>query len=324
MDTFLTLLCYLTVLVVFFTFMGLLIVYATTSDRFAVIERFPDERYFINPVQNNEKLSFPYLEKESTIDLSIIVPSYNEEERLPLMLDEAFEYLDERKKYEPSFTYEIIVVDDGSKDQTSRVAMKYVEKYGVELVRVLTLTKNRGKGGAVRLGMFSSRGKQLLMVDADGATKFSDFTKVQSSLHKIINGKDHKPAIAVGSRAHLQDEAIAERTLLRNLLMYGFHFLVWFLCVRGIKDTQCGFKLFTRSAALLVFTSLHVERWAFDVELLYIAQRLDIPITEVAVNWQEIDGSKMIPFWSWVQMGKDLLLIRLRYILGVWKISEKN
>ncbi|CAB4041973.1 Dolichyl-phosphate beta-glucosyltransferase, partial, partial [Paramuricea clavata] len=105
------------------------------------------------------------------------------------MLDEAFEYLEERKKREPSFTYEIIVVDDGSKDSTTKVALKYVEKHGVELIRVLTLTKNRGKGGAVRMGMFSSRGKQLLMVDADGATRFSDLTKVQNGLHKIINGK---------------------------------------------------------------------------------------------------------------------------------------
>ncbi|XP_028397451.1 dolichyl-phosphate beta-glucosyltransferase-like isoform X2 [Dendronephthya gigantea] len=320
MDFFLSLFCAFVLLVVLGILVVVVFIYATTSDTFATIKRYPDEEYFIDPSKENAKIPFPYLERESSVELSVIVPSYNEEERLPVMLDEAFEYLEERKKHEPSFTYEIIIVDDGSKDRTTQVALKYVRKYGVELIRVLTLTKNRGKGGAVRLGMFSSRGKQLLMVDADGATKFSDLTKVQNALQKI----ECDPAISVGSRAHLQDEAVAQRTLLRNLLMYGFHFLVWFLCVRGIRDTQCGFKLFTRPAALLTFTSLHVERWAFDVELLYIAQRLNIPITEVAVNWQEIDGSKMVPIWSWLQMGKDLLLIRLRYILGVWKISSTN
>ena len=322
MEFFLNLFCALVILGVIGILLVLVFIYASTNDTFAVIERFPDEKFFIDPAKQNEKFPFPYMEQESSIDLSVIVPAYNEEERLPVMLDEAFEYLEERKKCEPTFTYEIIVVDDGSKDATTEIAMKYVKNHGTELIRVLTLTKNRGKGGAIRLGMFSSRGKELLMVDADGATRFSDLTKVQNNLHKIINGKESELAIAVGSRAHMQDEAVAQRTLLRNLLMYGFHFLVWFLCVRGVRDTQCGFKLFTRPAAILTFTSLHVERWAFDVELLYIAQRLNIPIAEVAVNWQEIDGSKMVPFWSWLQMGKDLLLIRLRYILGVWKISK--
>lgn len=148
-----------------------------------------------------------------------------------------------------------------------------------------------------------------------------------------------KMAIIVGSRAHLEKESVAKRSLFRTILMYGFHFLVWLFTVKGIKDTQCGFKLFTRSAAKLCFDSIHVERWynsfvldtklgfvffrAFDVELLYIAQKLNIPIGEVAVNWTEIEGSKLTPFWSSVQMGKDLGLIWLRYMIGAWKIKER-
>jgi len=114
---------------------------------------------------------------------------------------------------------------------------------------------------------------------------------------------------------------LPQRTFFRNFLMYGFHFLVYVLCVRGIKDTQCGFKLFTRAAAATLFTALHINRWAFDVELLYIAQQLGMPMKEVAVNWEEIEGSKMVPFWSWVQMGRDLLFIRLRYLFGLWSIQ---
>lgn len=160
--------------------------------------------------------------------------------------------------------------------------------------------------------------------------------------------KDKKSAadalgISVGSRAHLEEVAIASRSFFRTILMYGFHFLVWLFAVREIKDTQCGFKLFTRRAARICFESLHVERWylakrllmacvivfflifrAFDVEMLYIAQTLKIQIAEVCVNWTEIEGSKVTPVWSWIQMGKDLGLIWLRYTIGAWKIVSQK
>lgn len=286
-----------------------------------MLSRFESEKVYKDPNNNYATYPFPFIEEEGSIDLSVIVPSYNEEERLPIMLDETLDYLENKKKNHPSFTYEIIVVDDGSKDGTSKVALEYVKKYGVHKMRLLTFEKNRGKGGAVRMGVLSSRGRRLLMADADGASKFADLLRLESALDDINGKKGNKAVIICGSRAHLQEEAVAERSFLRNLLMHVFHFLVWLLCVRGIKDTQCGFKLFTRPAALLTFTALHVERWAFDVELLYIAQRLKIPLAEVAINWKEIDGSKMIPFWSWLQMGKDLLLISLRYLTGAWKIE---
>ena len=103
--------------------------------------------------------------------------------------------------------------------------------------------------------------------------------------------------------------------------MYGFHFLVWLFCVKGIRDTQCGFKLFTRSAAFKAFSNLHIERWAFDVDLLYIASYFKMKILEIDINWQEIDGSK-VTMASWVQMGKDILLIRIKYLFGAWKLNE--
>lgn len=139
-----------------------------------------------------------------------------------------------------------------------------------------------------------------------------------------LNEASDKLGIVIGSRAHLQDDAVASRSYFRTVLMYGFHFLVWFFTVRNIQDTQCGFKLLTRNAARLCFDSMHVERWAFDVEILYIAQTLNIPINEVAVNWTEIDGSKVTPVWSWLQMGRDLGLIWLRYKIGAWKLKPKK
>ncbi|VDD81809.1 unnamed protein product [Mesocestoides corti] len=229
------------------------------------------------------------------------------------MLEETLTYLIKRKDSQPKFSFEIVIVDDGSTDDTYQ--------YSSDLVRVLKLKRNRGKGAAVRIGILSGRGKYLMFADADGATRFQDIETLERVMTSMIVSK---MAVICGSRAHLQEKATAKRNPLRNLLMHGFHFAVWLLCVRGIKDTQCGFKLFSRQAARLLFFNQHVERWAFDVELLYLARLLSVDICEVPVNWHEVDGSKIIPFFSWFQMGKDLLLIRLRYALGAWKVEQSH
>uniref|UniRef100_A0A5F9CGM5 Dolichyl-phosphate beta-glucosyltransferase n=1 Tax=Oryctolagus cuniculus TaxID=9986 RepID=A0A5F9CGM5_RABIT len=260
-----------------------------TATKMSPLYRHEEEKFFFNAKGHREAL--PSIWDSATKQLSVVVPSYNEEKRLPVMMDEALGYLEKR------------------------------QKYGSDKVRVIKLVKNRGKGGAVRMGVFSSRGKKILMADADGATKFPDVEKLEKGLNDLQPWPDQM-AIACGSRAHLEKESIAQRSYFRTLLMYGFHFLVWFLCVKGIRDTQCGFKLLTREAASRTFSSLHIERWAFDVELLYIAQFFKIPIAEIAVNWTEIEGSKLVPFWSWLQMGKDLLFIRLRYLTGAWRLEQ--
>ncbi|KAG8584977.1 hypothetical protein GDO81_004850 [Engystomops pustulosus] len=251
------------------------------------LHRHEAEKFFVG--NNGEKKPFPSIHDRPEKDLSVVVPAYNEEARLPVMMDEAMQFLEKRQKQRSSFKYEVIIVDDGSSDKTTQVALNYSKKYGSDKVRVLTLVKNRGKGGAVRMGVLVSRGKIILMADADGATKFADLENVEAGLNSLKPWPDNL-AIACGSRAHLEKESIANRSMFRTVLMYGFHFLVWFLCVRGVRDTQCGFKLFSREAAARTFTALHVDRWAFDVELLYIAQCLKIPIAEIAVNWTEIEG----------------------------------
>ncbi|XP_065669959.1 dolichyl-phosphate beta-glucosyltransferase isoform X2 [Hydra vulgaris] len=310
--------CYFATIFVIVILLFVFLLYVTTNDAIPIVNVFESEQTFVDPKKKDLE-EFPFNQQLGTVSISVIIPAYNEESRLPIMLDAALEYLSKRQNTDSLFSFEIIIVDDGSKDNTTQVALQYVNKYGSEKIRVLTLKKNRGKGGAVRLGVFSSRGSKILFADADGATKFSDLDIVEAGLDELHGGKNNM-AISIGSRAHLQEEAIAERSLFRNILMYGFHFLVYVLCVKGIKDTQCGFKLLTRKAALTLFSTLHVERWAFDVELLYAAQYLGIPIAEKAVNWQEIEGSKMVPIFSWLQMGKDLLLIRVRYVIGAWKI----
>ena len=280
------------------------------------------ERVYCDPKEGNVKHPFPSINDPPTLDLSVIVPAYNEEERMTVMLNECLDHLEERQKIQPSFQFEVIIVDDGSKDKTSQIGLTYSEKYGVEKVRVLTLAKNRGKGGAIRMGVVCARGRLILFADADGATKFQDLKKLEDEMHSLDSTQEGM-AIVCGSRAHLEKDSIAERALFRTILMVGFHFLVGFLCVKGIKDTQCGFKLLTREAARVAFFNLHIERWAFDVDLLYIAQYFKMSLAEVAVTWTEIEGSKLSPLWSSIQMGRDLFLIRLYYMFHIWRLDVK-
>ncbi|KDR19680.1 dolichyl-phosphate beta-glucosyltransferase [Zootermopsis nevadensis] len=314
-------------ILVLIAFLAVCIIVVKTTKPCPSVLRSKKEMSFLDPITGKTS-EFPSLSEPWSIHLSVVVPAYNEEVRLPPMLDECLEYLESRR---PALTYEVIVVSDGSQDGTAEVARKYAKNHGADTVRVLELETNRGKGGAVRLGVQSTRGAVILFADADGATKFPDLAKLESSLKDLVKG-DYLTApddvaaglgIVCGSRAHLEQQAISSRSYFRTVLMYGFHLLVWLFSVRGIRDTQCGFKLFTREAARLSFGSLHVERWAFDAELLYIAQRLGIPLSEVAVNWTEIEGSKLIPVFSWLQMGKDIFLIWLWYRIGAWKLAKK-
>lgn len=307
-----------------------------------------DERYYLDPI-SDERHPLPQLGtifpskkhrvkyqdiQPSSLYLSVIVPAYNEQNRLPVMLDETFEFLEKQ-----NYKYEIIIVDDGSNDRTTETALRYVQKYGTDKIRVITLVKNRGKGGAVRIGVLASRGEYCLFVDADGATKFSYLTKLfeyikdkrksysqadLSSLEKNFGAKfDAKMfPMAIGSRAHLEKDSIAKRSFFRTILMYGFHFIVWLLTVKTVRDTQCGFKLFPRTLAHILFTHSHIEKWAFDVELLLLAEKIKVPIGEIPVEWTEIEGSKVVPVFSWLQMGFDVFMIFFNYSIGAYRFPK--
>ncbi|KAG0270229.1 dolichyl-phosphate beta-glucosyltransferase [Actinomortierella ambigua] len=263
-------------------------------------------------------------ENDAERSLTLVVPAYNESERLPIMLKETLAHLKERSQ-RPSisgqpFTYEILLVDDGSRDDTVKVALEWAQQEKQADLRVLTLERNRGKGGAVIQGMLHARGEYLLMVDADGATKFSDLDRLEQEMKRV---EKSGLGVAIGSRAHLvKTDAVVKRSFIRNFLMYSFHLIVHILGIRGIADTQCGFKLFSRKAAQAIFPNMHVEGWVFDIEVLMMAQQLGIPIVEVPVAWQEIDGSKVSLVRDSIKMALDLLVIRLNYILGLWTVPR--
>ncbi|WIA10119.1 hypothetical protein OEZ85_010326 [Tetradesmus obliquus] len=279
----------------------------------------------------------------ATKRLSVVVPAYNEEDRLPATLDETLAYLQRRRNKEgPAFTYEVIIVDDGSKDSTAAVAMGFVKRHGVDAVRLLRLPYNCGKGRAVREGMLIARGELCLMMDADGATRVSDMENLEAAVKEVAvaswgKGKTLTSsaatavpdaggplAVAVGSRAHLEKAALAQRSKLRNFLMHGFHFLVTFVAGHAVADTQCGFKMFTRRAAAVLYTNQRLQRWCFDVELLFLAQRLGVPVKEVQVQWVEMPGSK-IRFTSILHMAFELVSLKLAYQwLGLWRVAEET
>lgn len=218
--------------------------------------------------------ALPQLVQQPEIGLSIIIPAYNETLRLPAMLDDCLNHMQSRTDID----FEILIVDDGSIDGTSAAALEYASKRSPDIrapVRVVRLARNRGKGAAVThvrpqrrppvgalpclldpQGMLHARGRLLLFADADGATRFADLSLLEGHIKDLQ--KHATAAIAIGSRAHMvTTAAVVQRSFLRNLLMRSFHMYLQLLGVSAVKDTQCGFKLFTREAAQLVFPNVH-------------------------------------------------------------------
>ncbi|MCJ1253846.1 dolichyl-phosphate beta-glucosyltransferase [Lignoscripta atroalba] len=300
--------------------------------------------------------------EEAEVFMSLVVPAYNEEERLGIMLTEAVEYL--QREYEgteagmnplqgngvvkqrakdmkerganghthaPSSSsssegWEILIVSDGSTDKTVQTALQFARGLGAKRcasIRVVSLQENRGKGGAVTHGMRHVRGKYAIFADADGASKFEDLGKLLRAC-KQIEDKEGR-GVAVGSRAHLVgSEAVVKRSFLRNLLMHSFHFLLRILtppATAAIRDTQCGFKLFSRPSLPYIIPYMHSEGWIFDVEMLMLAESAGIPVAEVPIGWKEVKGSKLNVLWDSLGMAWGLAVLRAAWGCGVYRRS---
>ena len=221
------------------------------------------------------------------------------------------------------------MVDDFSMDGTVDIVRRYMASEKGASIQLLKLNRNRGKGGAIKAGIEFCRGQYILMADADGAT---DVKSIALLYDKHLSTEVYMPifrgkmGMTIGSRAHLAMKSIKTRSLIRTVLMKGFHFLVQLLCSSKIKDTQCGFKLFSYRTAIVLFRNMHIEGWAFDVELIYTAEILGIPITEIDVNWTEIDGSKLIKntfdvVITSLTMARDMFCIHACYSVGIWSLG---
>lgn len=277
------------------------------------------EKKYRSHASPNTPLPLARLSDQSSVDLTVVVPAFNETERLPVMMASTIDHLTSQTILDKR-TFEILVVDDGSTDGTSAAAIRLAAQYPKCNIRVVTLEKNLGKGGAVRHGMLYASGERLLMADADGASRIEDLELLWKAMDALV--PDNGSAVVVGSRAHLvKSEAVVKRSFIRNILMYGLHTILRIVGVGHIRDTQCGFKLFSRSAAQQIFPAQHLPTWIFDVELLLLAKQLRIPVTEVPIEWHEVAGSKLNILTASLQMLRDLLIVRANHLLGRWKAS---
>ena len=208
---------------------------------------------------------------------SVVIPAFNEADRLPPFLETVVTYFEGRD--EP---YEVIVVDDGSTDGTAEI----VEARRLASVRVLRLPSNMGKGAAVRAGMLAAKGAYRLFADADGATPIVELKRLEPIL---VAGAD----VVIGSRV-LVDPGVAVTTRPHRVAAGRvFNWLVARVGLRGIADSQCGFKAFTAPAAARLFEALSTQGFSFDVELLLLARAAGCRIVEVPVNWADQAGSKV-------------------------------
>jgi dolichyl-phosphate beta-glucosyltransferase len=232
----------------------------------------------------------------SEIDLSIVVPAYNEQARLPRTVLETIGWCTRR-----GLNFELIISDDGSRDQT--LALGHLFEESDMRIRALACP-HTGKGGAVRFGVLNAKGRYILFMDADGATPLDEIPKL---LNALARGHD----LAIGSRVMQNPGEVEVKTSPhRRLIGRCFAFFVNLFAFGGIGDTQCGFKMFRREAALAIFPRQKTVGFAFDVEILFIARRLSLSIIEVPVNWVAQPGSKVNLVTDSIKMLVDICRIR--------------
>jgi dolichyl-phosphate beta-glucosyltransferase len=300
--------------------------------------------------------------------LSIVIPAYNEQERLERMLQATYDYLvsssspsslcralellaetvpsanhENKTESLPTCpTVEWILVNDGSKDQTSQVFQQFARDHSKPSsssstsprmeYHLLEYSPNAGKGAAVQAGMLHATGHWALMVDADGATEFG--SGLEALAHQCLlptSTSSSTPHVVIASRAELPQQS---RTWIRQMTTQGFHFVMSHVilgpAMGRIRDTQCGFKLFARTSRSALFAHLHIRQWAFDIEVLYRAQQLQLPMAEVPIpKWTEVQGSKLHEEWytlvcAALGMVRDMLCVRICYRWGIWSIESSS
>jgi glycosyltransferase involved in cell wall biosynthesis len=240
---------------------------------------------------------------------SIVIPAYNEGERLAASIPKILQYVLER-----GMNAEIIVVNDGSRDTTANVVRNFAASNSSILL--VENPGNRGKGYSVRNGMLQARGAVALFTDADLSSPITEADKLFAA---VAQGAD----VAIGSR-WLQRELQTERQpLLRQL--FGRLFNLGLRLVLGLKykDTQCGFKAFNSRAIETVFTRQQIERWGFDPELLFLADRFGLRTAEVPVEWAHDHRSKISPLRDGLRMGTEMLKVRWNWLLGRYRRPSK-
>lgn len=230
--------------------------------------------------------------------LSVIIPAYNEARRIGSSLTAILDYLQAQP-----YPFELIVVDDGSRDQTIQVVQ--ATPCAKENIRIISYIPNRGKGYAIRQGVLASQGEFVLFMDADLSTPVSEI----ANAFELSTDYD----IVIGSRALSKSQIVVYQPMYRRIGARIFNLLRDGLVGAGIsrfKDTQCGFKLFRGDIARQIFSLAQVTGFMFDVEILYLALKWNLKIVELPVEWANVPGSKLRLFNDTLRMFKDLAMIR--------------
>lgn len=240
------------------------------------------------------------------LSLSIIIPAYNEERRLPATLDRVLEYLRSRQW---AFI-EILIVDDGSKDATAEVVKRYQAQ--APAIKLLSNPGNRGKGYAVRHGMLKAQGDWRLITDSDLSAPIEELDKL------VTAAQGQKATVAFGSRALDRSLVSVHQPLGRELSGRFFNLVMRLVMRLPFRDTQCGFKLYHAKAAREIFARQQLDGFGFDVEDLFLARKLGFKAVEVPVRWANVEGTR-VSLMSGLRAFAELALIRWYQIQGRYK-----
>ena len=233
------------------------------------------------------------------IYLSVVIPAFNEEQGIKETLSKVESYL-----IKQNYSYEVIVIDDGSVDNTAELVKNYTA-HNNHTVHLLQNKENRGKGYSIKKGMLTARGEHILFSDADLSTPIEE-------IEKLLPWFDKGYDVVIGSRALPQSNIIIHQPFYRETMGRIFNAFVQLLTIKGIKDTQCGFKCFRRKVAHKIFNKQTVKGFSFDVEVLYIAYKLGYSIKEVPINWYNSPITTVNALTDSFKMLVDLLRIRLK------------
>src|SRR5437762_2947358 len=242
---------------------------------------------------------------------SIIIPAYNEGQRIAATLEKIIAYVSQQR-----WQAELIVVNDGSTDNTVEVVNSF--KSRAPYLRLVENPGNRGKGYSVRNGMLHASGDILLFTDADLSAPIYEAEKL---FRAIEDGAD----VAIGSRWLNRELQKERQPIHRELLGRAFNIALRIVLGLSYKDTQCGFKAFTREAAQRIFPNLKIERWGFDPEILFLANRLKLKVVEVPVEWSHDERSHISPMKDGIRMLGEMVKVRLNSVGGKYSaISQRR
>lgn len=230
--------------------------------------------------------------------LAVVIPAYNEEARIVPTLERVRDYLAGQP-----YAWSVLLVSDGSSDRTADLGREFAERD--PRFKVHHYAPNRGKGHAVRVGMLEADADLILFSDADLAAPIEE-------VEKLLAHMKEGAEVAIGSRPLKESRLEIRQPFYREFLGRAFNFAVQTLAIRGIKDTQCGFKLFTKKAARDIFSRCKMDGFSFDFEALMIARDLGYRIDEVPIRWRHQEGSKVVLMRDGPRMLRDLVKLRLR------------